>query len=70
MCIRDRGNTGYKVSPGKYKVKVTYGKESETKEFEIKNDPRQTTSACLLYTSILRLLVIGLKLRLTYINGF
>ena len=39
------GNSGYKVSPGKYKVKVTYGKESETKEFEIKNDPRQTTTA-------------------------
>ncbi len=39
------GNNGYKVSPGIYKVKVTYGKESETKEFELKNDPRQTTTS-------------------------
>ncbi|MEP7268726.1 MAG: glycosyl hydrolase [Saprospiraceae bacterium] len=39
------GNNGYKVAPGKYKVTVTYGKESETKLFEIIDDPRQTTTA-------------------------
>lgn len=36
------GNNGYKVAPGKYKVKVNYGKESDIKEFEIKDDPRNT----------------------------
>ncbi|MBK7437818.1 MAG: glycosyl hydrolase [Saprospiraceae bacterium] len=39
------GNNSYRVAPGTYQVKVTYGKESETKQFELKNDPRQSTTA-------------------------
>lgn len=39
------GNSGYRVAPGLYTIKVSYGKESETKTVEIKNDPRQKTNA-------------------------
>lgn len=39
------GQAGYRVAPGKYKIKVTYGKESDTKMVEVKDDPRQKTNA-------------------------
>jgi hypothetical protein len=39
------GNGGYRIAPGMYKVKITYGNESETKSFEVKDDPRHNISA-------------------------
>lgn len=39
------GNSGYRLAPGMYKAKVTYGKESDIKTFEIKDDPRHNISA-------------------------
>ncbi len=38
------GNSGYRVAPGKYQAKVTYGKESDIRTFEVKADPRQKTT--------------------------
>ncbi len=38
------GSSGYRVAPGKYSIKVTYGNDSEIKAVEIKNDPRQKTT--------------------------
>jgi hypothetical protein len=38
------GNNGYRVAPGSYLVKITYGKESDSKKIEVKDDPRQKTT--------------------------
>lgn len=39
------GNSGYRLAPGKYQLKINYGKDSITRDIEILADPRHKTTS-------------------------
>ncbi|HNR07007.1 MAG TPA: glycosyl hydrolase [Saprospiraceae bacterium] len=38
------GNSGYRLAPGKYRVKVSYGNETANRDIEVRADPRHQTT--------------------------